>query len=67
MGTRGGGAFFGKVGAFEAGFAFDAVVLDDSDLPSPLTLTPEERLTRIIYLSDDRAVVHKYVNGRKLF
>ncbi len=67
MGTRGGGAFFGKVGAFEAGFAFDAVVLDDSDLPSPLDLTPEERLTRIIYLSDDRAVIHKYVDGRKLF
>lgn len=67
MGTRGGGAFFGKVGAFEAGFAFDAVVLDDSDFPSPLDLTPEERLTRIIYLSDDRAVVHKYVDGRKLF
>lgn len=67
MGTRGGGAFFGKVGAFEPGFAFDAIVLDDHNLPSPLTLTPEERLTRLIYLSDDRAVIHKYVNGRKLF
>lgn len=67
MGTRGGGAFFGKVGAFEPDFAFDAVVLDDRDLPSPLTLTPEERLARIIYLSDDRAVIHKYVDSRKLF
>ena len=67
MGTRGGGAFFGKVGAFEPGFAFDAIILDDRDLPSPLTLTPEERLTRLIYLTDDRAVVHKYVNGHKLF
>lgn len=67
MGTRGGGAFFGKVGAFEPGFAFDAIVLDDHDLPCPLTLTPEERLTRLIYLSDDRAVIHKYVNGHKLF
>lgn len=67
MGTRGGGAFFGKVGAFAPGFAFDAIVLDDHDLPSPFTLTPEERLTRLIYLSDDHAVIHKYVNGHKLF
>lgn len=67
MGTRGGGAFFGAVGAFEPGYAFDAVVLDDHDLPCPFTLTPQERLTRIIYLADDRAVIHKYVAGQKLF
>lgn len=67
LGTRGGGAFFGKVGAFEPGYAFDALVLEDADLPCPFALTPEQRLTRIIYLSDDRAVQHKYVAGRKLF
>ena len=67
LGTRGGGAFFGKVGAFLPNFAFDAIVLDDHDLPCPLTLTPEERLTRLIYLSDDHAVIHKYVNGHELF
>nr|WP_297280092.1 amidohydrolase family protein [uncultured Butyricicoccus sp.] len=67
LGTRGGGAFFGKVGAFEPGYAFDALVLDDADLPCPFALTPEQRLTRIIYLSDDHAVQHKFVDGRKLF
>lgn len=67
LGTRGGGAFFGKVGAFLPDFAFDAIVLDDRDLPCPLTLTPEERLTRLIYLSDDHVVIHKYVNGHELF
>lgn len=67
MATRGGGAFFGKVGAFEPGFAFDAVVLDDSALPCPFSLTPEERLARVVYLAEDRAVAHKYVEGRRLF
>lgn len=67
LATRGGGAFFGKVGAFEPGYEFDALVLDDAALPCPFALTPLERLTRIVYLTDDRAVTHKYVSGRKLF
>ena len=36
MGTKGGGQFFGKVGSFEKGYEFDAVVLDDSPLPCPV-------------------------------
>ena len=35
MATRGGGEFFGKVGAFEKGYEFDAVVIDDSNLRHP--------------------------------
>lgn len=66
LATRGGGAFFGKVGAFESGFEFDALVLDDTMLPCPFDLSPLERLTRVVYLADDRAVTHKYVSGRKL-
>lgn len=66
LATRGGGAFFGKVGAFEPGFAFDALVLDDQMLPCPFPLSPIERLTRVVYLADDRAVAHKYVAGCKL-
>ena len=67
LATRGGGAFFGKVGAFDPGYEFDALVLDDAALPCPFDLSPVERLTRIVYLADDRAVTHKYVSGRKLF
>ena len=63
----GGGAFFGKVGSFEEGFAFDALVLDDSALPSPRVLGTQERLERIAYQLEDRAVIHKYVNGEKIF
>ncbi len=67
LATMGGGAFFGKVGSFEEGFAFDALVLDDSALPSPRVLGTQERLERIAYQLEDRAVIHKYVNGEKIF
>lgn len=66
LATKGGGAFFGKVGSFEKGYEFDAIVIDDSNLLSPRTLTLKERLERMIYLSDDRHLVHKYVAGNKI-
>ena len=66
LATRGGGAFFGKVGALEPGYAADLLVLDDSGLPAPRELSPEERLERIFYLGDDRNVRSKYVAGRKM-
>lgn len=67
MGTVGGGSFFGRVGSFEPGYELDAVVLDDSRLSIPRPLTLEERLEKIIYLSEDRDVVGKYVQGRQVF
>lgn len=63
MVTLGGGAFFGKVGSFLEGYEFDAVVLDDSNLPHPQELTIKQRLERIVYLSDDRNICDKYVSG----
>lgn len=67
LATRGGGAFFGKVGAFAPDYALDAVVLDDSNLDHPQPLTVKERLERIAYLGDDRNIYSKYVDGTKLF
>ena len=32
LATKGGGSFFGKVGSFEKGYAFDALVIDDAVL-----------------------------------
>ena len=62
-----GGAFFGKVGSFEEGYEFDVVVLDDSVLPSPQTLTLAERMERAVYLSlDSKKITAKYVAGRKI-
>lgn len=66
LATRGGGEFFGKVGAFEKGYEFDAVVLDDSNLRHPQKLTVKDRLERMIYLADDRNVVAKFVDGKNI-
>ena len=67
LATKGGGAFFGKVGSFEEGYEFDAIVLDDSVLDSPQTLTLAERMERAVYLSlDSKKITAKYVAGRKI-
>ena len=50
----------------EEGYEFDAVVLNDSTIPTPLKLSPKNRLERLIYLSDDRNITAKYVAGRKI-
>jgi guanine deaminase len=67
LGTKGGGAFFGRVGSFEAGYEFDAVVLDDRNLPHPQGLNTKQRLERLIYLSDDSNIISKYIAGNKIF
>ena len=67
LGTVGGGEFFGKVGSFEKGYEFDAVVLDDANLRFPQALSVKLRLERMIYLADDRNVVDKYVAGKNIF
>jgi guanine deaminase len=67
MATIGGGSFFGKTGSFWEGYEFDAVILDDTSLKHPQTLTARERLERLVYLSDDRNITGKYVSGTKIF
>ena len=47
-------------------FLIDAVVLNDSTIPTPLKLSPKDKLERLIYLSDDRNITAKYVAGRKI-
>jgi guanine deaminase len=66
LGTIGGGSFFGKVGSFEEGYEFDAVIIDDSGMPSSNPLSLEERLARIIYLSDESCIRGKYVRGKRV-
>ena len=64
LATKGGGAFFGKVGSFEEGYEFDAVVLDDSVLPHPQSLNLAERVERAVYLGlDEKKITAKYVAG----
>lgn len=66
LATRGGGAFFGKVGAFEEGYAFDALVVDDAKERTTLRLTPRQRLERALYLEKGVEIVSKYVEGRRI-
>ena len=67
LATKGGGAFFGKVGSFEEGYEFDAVVMDDGILPHPQSLNLAERMERAVYLGlDEKNITAKYVAGRKI-
>ena len=67
LATKGGGAFFGRVGSFEEGYEFDAVVMDDSVLPHPQSLSLAERIERAVYLGlDEKNITAKFVAGRKI-
>lgn len=67
LSTLGGGSFFGKVGSFENGYEFDAVVIDDTELDHPQELTLRARFERALYLSDERQIAAKYVRADRLF
>lgn len=67
LGTLGGGTFFGKVGSFAPGYEFDALVIDDCRYTPQREAALGTRLERTIYLSDERDLLHKFVQGRKLF
>lgn len=66
LATASGGSFFGQVGSFAEGFEMDAVVIDDTSLRPARELSIEDRLARVVYLSDDRHIVQKYVRGQPL-
>ncbi|MCL2034868.1 MAG: amidohydrolase family protein [Oscillospiraceae bacterium] len=63
LGTLGGGRFFGKAGSFDDGFEFDAVIIDDGSIIGPAKPNIHDRLSKVIYLSDDRNIIAKYVRG----
>ncbi len=67
LATRGGGEFFGKVGAFEDGFEFDAVIINDSSLIHPQPLNVRQRIERAVYLGADMfGIVGKFVRGKRV-
>ncbi len=65
LATKSGGSFFGKVGSFEPGYAFDALVVDDSDLNFD-NYSLQHRLERYIYLGDDRQLTHRFCQGKEI-
>lgn len=68
LATVGGGEFFENVGSFEKGYAFNAVILDDSVLKYPEELSIEKRLESASYaMIDSYSIKAKYVNGKKIY
>lgn len=77
LATKSGGSFFGKVGAFEKDYDFDALVIDDSHGILSSLRTVEEasndtasqlvtRLERYINLGDERNITHRFCRGQLL-
>ena len=65
LATKSAGSFFGRVGSFEPGYDFDALVIDDSDLNYD-NYSLLHRLERYIYLGDDRQIIHRFCRGREV-
>ena len=65
LATKSAGSFFGRVGSFEPGYEFDALVIDDSDLNHD-NYSLLHRLERYIYLGDDRQIVHRFCRGQEI-
>lgn len=63
--TKSAGRFFGKVGSFEPGYEFDALVIDDKELNHD-NYSLLHRLERFIYLGDDRHIVHRFCRGKEI-
>ncbi len=63
--TKSAGSFFGKVGSFEAGYEFDALVIDDHELNHD-NYSLLHRLERFIYLGDDRYIKHRFCRGQEI-
>ncbi|MCL2368234.1 MAG: amidohydrolase family protein [Oscillospiraceae bacterium] len=66
LATKGGGALWGKMGSFEPGYHFDAVIIDDTRLRDFRPRSAQERLERVILTSDDREIYAKYIYGRRV-
>ena len=63
--TKEAGSIFGKVGSFEKGYQFNALVIDTMEDPW-VPLTAEERLERFCYIGDDRNIKARFIDGEEI-
>lgn len=63
--TKEAGSIFGKVGSFEKGYQFNALVIDTME-DSWVPLTAEERLERFCYIGDDRNIKARFIDGKEI-
>ena len=66
LATKSSGEFFGKVGSFEEGYEFDALIIYVIYIYDINPRSLEERIQRFIHIGDDRNIVDRYVRGQKL-
>ena len=66
LATKAPGKFFGKVGSFEEGYEFDALVIDLQEQENFYRRTPLEKLEQFIYTGDDRNISTRYCTGKKI-
>lgn len=64
LGTRGGGALFGRRGAFEPGYPGDFLVIRDAPDAGENPRSPEERLARFLYTGSETQIEHRYLDGQ---
>jgi len=67
LATMGGGQFFGKVGCFNEGYEFDAVVLDDTDLLDYVERPASDRFQRVLWNHNNKTVEAKFVKGKMIY
>lgn len=65
LATKAGGSFFGKIGSFEKGYEFDALVIDDSKIRGGIEHSLLERLERFIYVGDYTCIEKRFVSGKE--
>jgi len=65
MATKSAGSFFGRVGSFEPGYEFDALLINDHDLNHD-NYSLLERLERYIYIGDDRQIERRFCRGTEI-
>ena len=65
MATKGGGSLFGKVGSFEKGYSFDALVISGvSDTFEDLT--PIQKVERFCGSGETKNIKEKFIRGKKI-
>lgn len=67
MATKGGGKFFGKVGSFEKGYDFNALLIDDKNIVFDRNIDLLDRINAFIYSADDRNIVKRFVLGEEIY
>lgn len=67
LATKGGGQFFGKVGSFEEGYEFDAVVYDSRMLNDFRERSVEDRFHRLLWTFEQAMICSKFIRGKLVY